>query len=61
MVLSGIVSWIGSLVTSLFVVLPDRGRQYLEMLAPLHPGGYSPTILGAVIGSMWMFIYNIKQ
>lgn len=56
---SAIVSWVGSLVTSLFVVFTGQGRQYLEMLAPLHPGGYSPTILGAVIGSAWMFIYGL--
>lgn len=56
---SAIVSWIGSLVTSLFVVFTGQGSQYLEMLAPFHPGGYSPTVLGAVIGSVWMFIYGL--
>lgn len=56
---SAIVSWIGSLVISLFVVFTGQGRQYLEILAPFHPWGYSATVLGAVIGSIWMFIYGL--
>jgi len=56
---SAIVSWLGSLGVSLFVVFTGQGRQYLEMLAPFHPGGYSATVLGAVIGSIWMFIYGL--
>lgn len=55
---SGIASGIISLVVALFVVLTGRGLQFLEILAPFHPG-YTPTILGAVISAIWMLIYGL--
>ena len=55
---SGIVSWIVSLLMALFVVYSGQGSRYLEMVAPFHPG-YSPTVLGAVIASIWMLIYGL--
>ncbi|MDD1752749.1 MAG: hypothetical protein LUQ38_06640 [Methanotrichaceae archaeon] len=54
----GIVSWIVSLLMALFVVFSGQGSRYFEMIAAFHPG-YSPTVLGAVIASIWMLIYGL--
>lgn len=55
---SGIISGIVSLVLALFVVLTGRGLQFMEIIAPFHPG-YTPTVLGAVITAIWMLIYGL--
>lgn len=55
---SGIVSGISNLVVTLFAVMTGQGLQFFEILAPFHPG-YSPTILGAIIASIWMVIYGL--
>ena len=55
---SGIVSGISNLVVTLFAVMTGQGLQFFEILAPFHPG-YSPTIAGAVIASLWMVIYGL--
>jgi ABC-type phosphate transport system permease subunit len=55
---SGIVSGIVSLIMFLFAVITGQGLQYFEILAPFHPG-YTPIILGAVIGTIWMLIYGL--
>jgi len=55
---SGIVSGISNLVVALFAVFTGQGLQLFEILAPFHPG-YTPAILGAVIGSIWMVIYGL--
>jgi hypothetical protein len=55
---SGIVSGVSTLVVALFAVITGQGLQYFEILAPFHPG-YTPTILGAVVGSIWMVIYGL--
>lgn len=55
---SGIISGIVSLVLALFVVLTGRGLQFMEIIAPFHPG-YTPTVLGAVITAVWMLIYGL--
>ncbi len=54
---SGIVTGLANLVVSLFAVATGQGLQYFEILAPFHPG-YTPTVAGAVIGSIWMLIYG---
>lgn len=55
---SGIASGIISLIFALFVVLTGQGLQFLEIIAPFHPG-YTPTVLGAVISAIWMLIYGL--
>lgn len=55
---SGTVSGIVSLVIALFVVLTGRRLQFMEIIAPFHPG-YTPTVLGAVISAIWMLIYGL--
>lgn len=54
----GIVSSISSLVVALFAVFTGQGLQFLEIIAPFHPG-YTPTVLGAVISAIWMLIYGL--
>ena len=54
----GIVSGISSLVVALFAVFTGQGLQFLEIIAPFHPG-YTPTVLGAVISAIWMLIYGL--
>lgn len=56
---SGIVSGIVSLLLALFSVFTGQGRLFFEILAPFHPGGYAPTVLGSVIGAIWMVIYGL--
>lgn len=55
---SGIVSGISNFVVTLFAVMTGQGLQFFEILAPFHPG-YSPTISGAIIASIWMVIYGL--
>ncbi len=56
---SGIVSGTVSLLLALFSVFTGQGRLFFEILAPFHPGGYTPTVLGSVIGAIWMVIYGL--
>ena len=46
------------MVATLFAVMTGQGLQFFEILAPFHPG-YSPTIFGAIIASIWMVIYGL--
>jgi len=55
---TGIVSGISNLVMALFAIFTGQGLQFFEILAPFHPG-YTPTVLGAVFGSVWMVIYGL--
>lgn len=55
---SGIISGISSLIVVLFAVLTGRGLQFMEIIAPFHPG-YTPTVSGAVISAIWMLIYGL--
>lgn len=54
----GIVFAVGSFLTYCFVLFTGQGTQFLEIIAPLHPGS-SVTFLGALIGSFWMLIYGL--
>lgn len=55
---SGIATGIVSLLVALFAILTGRGLEFMEIIAPFHPG-YTPTILGAVVSSIWMLIYGL--
>lgn len=46
-----------SLILNVLSVLTGYATEFFELIAPFHPG-YSHTILGALISSLWMFIYG---
>ena len=55
---SGIVVGAYSFVVAEAAVFTGAGLEYVSITGPLHPG-YSPTPLGALILSVWMFIYGL--
>lgn len=46
-----------SLILNVLSVLTGFAEDFLEIIAPFHPG-YTHTIPGALISAFWMFIYG---
>lgn len=54
----GIVFAVGNFLIYCFVLLTGQGMQFIDIIAPLHPGA-STTFIGALISSVWMLIYGL--
>lgn len=46
-----------SLILNLFSVITGFAKEFFELIAPFHPG-YSHTLLGALISTLWMTVYG---
>ncbi|MBI5205131.1 MAG: hypothetical protein HZA11_09455 [Nitrospirae bacterium] len=55
---TAILSGAGSFVLTLSSVLTGFAKEFLELIAPFHPG-YTHTISGVFISAFWMFIYGL--
>ena len=55
---AALLSGAGSFALTLLSVLTGFAKEFFELIAPFHPG-YTHTISGVFITTLWMFIYGL--